>query len=415
MRHSDDSPSPDMLGSSLNDILNWTVASGLKGESEVALLHGFCERCVNAGIPISRGTAIIDTLHPVYEGRAFFWRLDGSLERFVAEYEPNPGDRDAQQWQSSPFFRLLESGASELRCHLASGDTKGFAVVEELRREGQTDYIAMAQRFHRESVIGEMDCFLSRWTTAEPGGFTEAHLVALRTLVPALGLAIKSTSLARIAETLVETYLGRDAGRLVLEGRMTRGMVQKLHAVIWFSDMKGYTALSESIESDQLIPLLNDYAEAVIAAVHGAGGDVLKLIGDGVLATFTAESPADACRAALVAEAGLRARVSLLRERRMLENLPTADVYIGLHIGDVYYGNIGSKNRLDFTVIGQAVNEASRISSMCQSAGRSVLVSSAFRNALPDEDREGLVSVGRYALRGLANAQDLFTVEAAMG
>ncbi len=120
MRPSDDSPSPDMLGSSLNDILNWTVASGLKGESEVALLHGFCERCVNAGIPISRGTAIIDTLHPVYEGRAFFWRLDGSLERFVAEYEPNPGDRDAQQWQSSPFFRLLESGASELRCHLAS-------------------------------------------------------------------------------------------------------------------------------------------------------------------------------------------------------------------------------------------------------------------------------------------------------
>jgi adenylate cyclase len=260
-----------------------------------------------------------------------------------------------------------------------------------------------------------MDCFLSRWTTMQPGGFSEAHLAALRTLVPALGLAIKSTSLARIAATLVETYLGRDAGKLVLEGRMTRGMVQKLHAVIWFSDMKGYTALSESIDSDQLIPLLNDYADAVIAAVHGAGGDVLKLIGDGVLATFTAESPADACRAALVAEAELRARVSLLRERRRLENLPTADVYIGLHLGDVYYGNIGSKNRLDFTVIGQAVNEASRIASMCQSAGRSVLVSSAFRDALPAEDRDGLVSVGRYALRGLANAQDLFTVEAAMG
>ena len=304
---------------------------------------------------------------------------------------------------------------SELRCHLSSGDTKGFAVVEELRREGQTDYIAMAQRFHRESAIGEMDCFLSRWTTAEPGGFAEAHLVALRTLVPALGLAIKSTSLARIAETLVETYLGRDAGKLVLEGRMTRGMVQKLHAVIWFSDMKGYTALSESIESDQLIPLLNDYAEAVIAAVHGAGGDVLKLIGDGVLATFTAEMPADACRAALWRRPSCGRVCRCSGSGACWRTCPPPTSTSGSISAMCIYGNIGSKNRLDFTVIGQAVNEASRISSMCQSAGRSVLVSSAFRNALPDEDREGLVSVGRYALRGLANAQDLFTVEAAMG
>jgi adenylate cyclase len=403
-----------MNNPNVTDILNWTVSSGLKGETEIALLHGFCERCVNAGIPLARGTAIIDTLHPIYEGRAFFWRLDKSLETFVAEYEPSQSGRDEQQWRNSPFHQLLQSGASELRCHLETGDTKGFSVTEELRRDGQTDYIAMAQRFHRESVIGEMDCFLSRWTTAEAGGFSDADLQALRMLVPALGLAIKAASLARIAETLVETYLGRDAGKQVLEGRMTRGMVEKLHAVIWFSDMKGYTALSENMESDQLIPLLNDYAEAVIASVHNAGGDVLKLIGDGVLATFTAQSPAEACRSALAAEAELRARVSALKERRTIENLPVADVYIGLHLGDVYYGNVGSKDRLDFTVIGQAVNEASRIASMCQSAGRSVLVSSAFRDALPDADRAGLVSVGRYALRGLANAQDLFTVEAAM-
>lgn len=411
MRPSDASPYPDMLGNSLNDVLNWTIASGLKGESEVALLHGFCERCVNAGIPLARGTAIIDTLHPVYEGRAFFWRLDGSLERFVAEYEPNPGDRDAQQWQSSPFFRLLESGASELRCHLGSGDTKGFAVVEDLRREGQTDYIAMAQRFRRESVIGEMDCFLSRWTTAEPGGFTEAHLVALRILVPALGLAIKSTSLARIAETLVETYLGRDAGRLVLEGRMTRGMVQKLHAVIWFSDMKGYTALSESIESDQLIPLLNDYADAVIAAVHGAGGDVLKLIGDGTLALFRGNDLADACRRALKAQEIARHRVKELNEKRRAEERPVTSVYVGLHVGEVFYGNIGSVDRLDFTVVGPAVNETSRIASMCRSVDRPILISSTFADALPVADRADLVSVGRFALRGVGQAKELFTLD----
>jgi adenylate cyclase len=175
--------------------------------------------------------------------------------------------------------------------------------------------------------------------------------------------------------------------------------------------MQGYTALSESIASDQLIPLLDDYAEAVISAVHGAGGDVLKLIGDGILAIFTADDPEEACCSALRAEAELRLRLTELNQRREAEGRPTTSIYLGLHIGDVFYGNIGSKDRLDFTVVGQAVNEVSRIASMCSSADRDVLFSAAFRASLPEAEGAKLVSVGRYALRGVGRAQELFTLD----
>ena len=389
----------------------WVVARGLAGDSEIALLHGFCDRCCDAGLPLSRGVAIIDTLHPVYEGRAFFWAGDKAVESPVSEYGPSTTANEHGQWQRSPFFYLLQGSDNELRRRLETSEPTGFDIIDELRDEGQTDYIAMVQRFGQEAAIGEMDCFLSRWLTMRPGGFSDADLAVLRRLVPVLGLAIKSTSLARVAQSLVETYLGRDAGRRVLGGRMSRGAVEKIHAVLWFSDIRDYTALSGATASDQLIPLLNDYAEAVISAVYGAGGDVLKLIGDGVLAIFAADDPAAATRSALQAESQLRLSLAALKERRLAAQLPVASVYIGIHIGDVFYGNIGSKDRLDFTVVGEAVNETSRISSMCSSVGRDVLFSSDFRAALPDEDKPRLVSIGRYALRGVSRAQELFTLD----
>ncbi len=389
----------------------WVVARGLAGDSEIALLHGFCDRCCDAGLPLSRGVAIIDTLHPVYEGRAFFWAGDKAVESPVSEYGPSTAANAHGQWQRSPFFYLLNSSDNELRRRLETSEPTGFDIIDELRDEGQTDYIAMVQRFGQEAAIGEMDCFLSRWLTMRPGGFSDADLAVLRRLVPVLGLAIKSTSLARVAQSLVETYLGRDAGRRVLGGRMSRGAVEKIHAVLWFSDIRDYTALSGATASDQLIPLLNDYAEAVISAVYGAGGDVLKLIGDGVLAIFAADDPAAASRSALQAESQLRLSLAALKERRLAAQLPVASVYIGIHIGDVFYGNIGSKDRLDFTVVGEAVNETSRISSMCGSAERDVLFSSDFLAALPDEDKPKLVSIGRYALRGVSRVQELFTLD----
>jgi adenylate cyclase len=266
-------------------------------------------------------------------------------------------------------------------------------------------------RFAAEGSIGEMDCFFSGWSTKHPDGFNDAQLAALRRLVPALGLAVKSAALTRIAGTLVDVYLGRDAGRRVLEGRIQRGIADRIEAVLWFSDLRSFTTITDTARPHEIIPLLNDYADAVISAIQDAGGDVLKLIGDGTLAVFPAEDRAHASASALAAEADMRRRVETLNERRSAEERPTTSVYVGLHVGAVFYGNIGSVDRLDFTVVGPAVNEASRIASMCRSVDRPLLISSAFAAALPEGDRARLVSVGRFALRGVGRAQELFTLD----
>ncbi len=164
-------------------------------------------------------------------------------------------------------------------------------------------------------------------------------------------------------------------------------------------------------KTDQIIPFLNDYAGAAISAIHEAGGDVLKLIGDGILAIFTTGTHEEACAAALRAEASMRRRIDRVNVSRTAAKLPTTQMYLGLHVGEVLYGNIGSAERLDFTVVGPAVNEVSRIAAMCRSVDRHLLVSAAFRAATGPDQHDQLVSVGRYALRGVGHSQELFTLD----
>lgn len=392
----------------------WITERGLAGTTETELLHGFCERCCDAGLPLSRGVALIDTLHPTYEGRAFRWRNDGVEERSVVEFgRTNEGGEAERNWVNSAFYRLLHGPDDELRRRLIPDAELEFPQLESFRSAGHTDYFALIHRFAADGMIGEMDCVYSSWTTRSPGGFDDEDLEALRRLVPSLALAIKCASLARIAGTLVEVYLGRDAGQRVLSGRILRGVADRISAALWYSDLRGFTTITDSGPPGEVIPLLNDYADAVISAVHEAGGDVLKLIGDGTLAIFTGADHAQSCRAALAAEAGLRRRLAQLNARRSAEEQPVTTVYLGLHIGDVFYGNIGSADRLDFTVVGPAVNEVSRIAAMCRSVDRHVVMSSAFVASTPEPERSRIVSVGRYALRGIGRAQELFTIDPA--
>lgn len=400
-----------MLERDIDAIAAWLVAQGLAGTSEPDLMHGFCQRCRGAGLDLSRALTLVDTLHPVYEGRAFRWRNDGVIEDAILEYGRTTEGEAAANWQQSVFYHLHTSENDEFRCRIGQGDSIDFAQIESMKQEGQMDYLALIHRFAGEGIIGEMECVYSHWLTRRPEGFTDADLGALRRLVPVLALAIKSASLARIASTLVEVYLGRDAGQRVLSGRILRGVADRISAVLWFSDLRGYTTITDTAPPDEIIPLLNDYADAAISAIDAAGGDVLKLIGDGILAIFKADDRAQACRCALQAEADLRTRIVALNERRRKEGHPVTTVYLGLHIGEVLYGNIGSQNRLDFTVVGPAVNEVSRISSMCRSADRTVLLSTDFAAAAPPEERAHIVSVGRYALRGVGKAQELFTLD----
>jgi adenylate cyclase len=385
------------------------VSRGLAGQSELELLHGFCADCVASGLDLTIAAAVIDTLHPVHEGHAFHWRADGAVEREVSEY--SSATYSEENWRRSVFYHLLHGGGDELRRRLEGGHPRDFSNLDRLAEEGMSDFVGYLQRFDREGVIGEMDCIYTQWVTKRAGGFTEAELAALRRLVPLLALALKSASLARVAETLAEVYLGRDAGQRVLRGRIVRGVADRINAVLWYSDLKDFTTLTDVCAPDEVIPLLNDYADAVVSAIHEKGGDVLKLIGDGVLAIFGGAEPEINCRSALLAESKMRKRIAELSARRSAERRPVASVNLGLHVGDVFYGNIGSKTRLDFTVIGPAVNEVSRIVALCRSVDRNVLLSSDFAAATPEPERSQLVSVGRFALRGVSRAQDLYTID----
>lgn len=388
--------------------------AGLAGASEEELLRDFCLGAVVAGLGLSHATLIVDTLHPVHEGHVFHWRDRSPDEIAIREYgRTNRGGEAEESWRRSPFYKMLQSGIDVMRIDMDDPAHAESGIVQELREDGHTQWLILLHRFTEAGSIGELDCLFSGYSTKQSGGFTEDQVATLTRLAPVLGLAIKAAALGRIAETLVETYLGRDPGRRVLQGRIERGIADRIEAVLWFSDLRGYTRITGAAPPNQIIPFLNDYAETVISSVEEAGGDVLKLIGDGTLALFTAPRLADACRAAIGAQARAFARVRELNDRRRAAELPVTEVYLGLHVGEVFYGNVGSDSRLDFTVVGPAVNEAARIAAMCRSAERNVLASAAFVAAADEADRSSLVSVGRYALRGIERPQELFTICAA--
>jgi adenylate cyclase len=387
----------------LLEIVDWIARAALDGASEGDLMDGVCRRACDGGVPISRAVVFIDTLHPVYEGRAMQWRVGEGIFSST-DYGRTGSGEGLERWQRMPHYRLRESGDEFLR--LTPAADAPYSILQEMHAEGMTDYLAVIHRFAPAGALGEMDCCYSSFATDVPGGFREADVAAIRRLKPHLALGVKAVALRRVASTLVETYLGRDAGRRVLDGQIERGVADWIEAVLWFSDLRDFTRIADTAEPDAVIGLLNDYADAVVSAVHAAGGDVLKLMGDGVLAVFTAE---DRCAAALAASADARARVAALNERRAAEGAPTTGIYLGLHLGQVYYGNIGSTERLDFTVVGPAVNEVSRIAALCRSLDQPVLISSAFARGIGADDR--LVGVGRYALRGVKRPQELFTLE----
>ncbi len=308
-----------MQENDITQLAAWLMNEGLKGAAEADLLAGFCEACRDGGLDIGRSMALMDTLHPVYEGRAFRWDSQEDIEA-VFEYGPSGQGIGAENWRRSAFYHLQSTNETEVRRRIGFGDPLDFYSLDLLKEAGHTDFIAFANHFGSAGTIGEMDCCFVNFVTAAPDGFGDSDVAVLRRLVPALALAIKCTALGRIARTIAEVYLGEDAARQVLEGKITRGKAERISAALWFSDLAHYTRISDTAEPDEIIPMLNDYADAVISSIHEAGGNVLKLIGDGTLAIFKGGNSADACAAALRAEATLRKRAAGLeraaRDRR---------------------------------------------------------------------------------------------------
>src|SRR5258706_3241116 len=351
------------------DLMNWLVGQGLTGLAENDLVRGCGERCGASRLDLSRGLVFIDTLHPIFEGRGFRWNDTETNESDSFEYGSTSTGDAAQNWRRSTFFHMLENGQEEMRIDLADCATLDFSMIDDLAARGHRHFVAFVHRFGQAGTIGEMDCLYSYWLTRRADGFSEQGLSALRELEPVLGLPIKSAAQVEIARTLGRVYLGRDASEQVLRGRISRGVTERINAVLWFSDLRGSTAISENLTPGEIIPFLNDYAQAAIDAIHDAGGDVLKLIGDGVLAKFAREDMTSAKRAALRAEHRFRRNMASLNARRAGEGRPITSAYVGLHVGEVFYGNIGSEDRLDFTVVGPAGHQVSPLRAMCRPCG----------------------------------------------
>ena len=307
-------------------LMNWLVSQGLTGLPENDLLRGFCERCRAGGLDLSRGLVFIDTLHPIFEGRGFRWSDRASNESDMFEYGSTAEGDAAKSWRRSVFFHMLEHGNDEMVIDLADCSSLDFSMIDDLAAQGHKHFIAFVHRFGETGTMGQMDCFYSYWATRRDEGFGEQGLAALRDLVPVLGLAIKSAAHADIARTLGRVYLGRDAAEQVLRGKISRGVTERINTVLWFSDLRGSTAISETIAPDEIIPFLNDYAQASIDAIHDSGGEVLKLMGDGVLAMFTHEDMVAAKRAALRAEHRFRRNMIALNARRAAEGWPADHV-----------------------------------------------------------------------------------------
>ena len=391
---------------------------GLPAGEQIA---GFCRKVFDSGFPIKRVQMGMYTLHPRYGSHTFVWRPGADAIEHI------PRERAIQSrdvYLKSPVHHMRSRGLLALRRRLDMDDTDEFVLFPELRAEGLVDYAAHLVPYDPSQVelIAEglgaaddttspgasLDGIFFSCATDRPEGFDDGQLNQVVQALPYLALSVKSRLTYDVASTVLETYLGRDAGHRVLTGEIERGSAEAIRAVIWFSDLRGFTKLTDSLPRDILIAALDDYLEAMAAPVQANNGQILKFMGDGLLATFdlTGRDDAAICQDALTAAAELRAVFPAFNEGREATGKPIMDFGLALHLGEVFYGNIGASDRLDFTVIGPAVNEASRIQALCRSLGRNILISSTFQETA--SSKRGLESLGFHALRGVREPQELF-------
>ena len=397
------------------------VERGLQGLPVAEQVDAFCRDVTQAGFRARRFNMSIGTLHPRHGAHSYVWRRDEGL---ATELHPRRPEGVSDGYLKSPIYRLRNTDEVTLRRRLDAGGPVDFPILEDLREAGMTDYAARLVSFGEAQQRDPTKLFDPKrnrpdlmqgiffsCATDAPEGFDEGHLNQVGELLPYLALAVKSRSTFDVAQTLLETYLGPDAGGRVLTGEIDRHSVQNIQAVIWFCDLRGFSRMASRISQGALVELLDTYLEIMARPVLDNRGQILKFMGDGFLATFdlAARSQQMVCADAVQAARQLVAHVPQFNASRRADGKETLDFGVAIHMGEVLYGNIGTKERLDFTVVGSAVNEASRIEGLCRPLGRHVLVSSAVHNAAAPANG-ALLSLGVHALRGIGEPQELFTI-----
>jgi adenylate cyclase len=405
----------DALGRRIVDTHIWAVREGLRGADAYRLFDGYCQRLVIDGMPLWRAHAAMDTLHPQWNGYGYIWRRDlNAIE--PEQYGRESSEREA--WLQSPFEHLIRRSLGgednpSIRRRLEIGpEQRDFPVLEEFFALGATDYIAHLFAFGGNGNRSQGSGIVYSFSSDRSGGFSEDDTTLVQATLPALSLAMKAHAGHVIASGLLGTYLGEDAGARVHSGSVIRGSVDNLRAVLWYADIRGFTALSDSAPGPVVVELLNDVFEILTASLRPRRGQVLKFIGDGMLATFPFEDAdrAETCARALDAAIEAMTAIDVLNAARKAGGAPLASVDLALHLGEALYGNVGAIDRLDFTVIGPAINEAARIEALCEPLGRAVLVSAEFVDGMGAPDAR-LTSLGRHALRGVKEQKEIFALD----
>jgi len=385
----------------------------LSGKDAGELLSSVCHALIEAGLPIARATLAFDILDPVTEAHSHCWRPSTGS---VAEHFAHSSDyQDAEDWEQSPFYRLYTGIAYRVRCRIEEGEgVDQYPMIAQLRDEGATDYLAIRVDYTDQAAIGSDDGAFISFATDRAGGFSSEEAHQLERLAPCLAMSERGSAAARIVRTVTATYMGKAASQRVLAGQIVRGQAENMAAVLWFSDLRDYTRTADSIAPEEVIPFLNDHVAPQVEEITAHGGDIVKLVGDGVLALFPIEFPAETPRVAgraLTAADRVLKRMEAVNRDRLGSGQVACDLSIGLHVGDVYFGNVGAQSRLDFTVIGPAVNETARIEEMSRALDQKIVVSQRFAETLITEDQSRIVALGRYALRGVRRPQQLYTLD----
>jgi adenylate cyclase len=380
----------------IDNIADWLLEWRELSEG-IASFDEFAWRLVAAGMPLLRVTLHTATLHPQFLGTTItWWRDTAETVQVMIAHEVN----DAIPYEKNPVWRVCY-GRETLRRRLDLADDElDFEVLIELRERGGTDYIAMPI----DSAYAA--AYMLTFVTDRPCGFREDELADLARVGRRLSIAADRHNQYWITHNLLCAYLGANTGPKVLTGQIRRGAGMALTAVLWSSDLRGFTERSDRLPSERMIALLNALFEAQAAEIRAHGGEILKFIGDGLLAIFPiAETDAVATVATTAVAAARKAitAVARLSDQPAMEGEPPLDIVIALHVGTAHYGNIGAADRLDFTVIGPAVNLVSRIENAAKMLGQPIVVSADLAAAL-----DGFVSLGRHRLRGLATPQELF-------
>jgi len=384
-----------MNASALQELTAWLI-DGAPSCTPVSLLSETCERLVAAGLPLWRAGAFVKTLHPDAFGRSFIWRQGADVVINTADFD----FPDSPQFRQSPLALLFGSG-QEIRYRLDDPATWRFPLFDDLRAEGITDYVALPLLFTDGTTHA------SSWSTRQPGGFSDEQLSALRTIVPPFARLGEIFALRRTAATLLDTYVGNRAGERILAGEIRRGHAETMQAAIWLSDLRGFTALSDRLAPEIVVDILNQYFDCQVPTIRQHGGEILKFMGDGLLAVFPIAkehgNSGEVCARVLEAAREARANVDAMRYPSG-EGAERFRFGVALHIGGILFGNIGGSSRLDFTCIGPAVNLAARLEKIAGRLARTVVASEAFAGACA----EGWADLGEFPVTGFSKAARVY-------